>query len=217
MKNLKLKTEIRNTEEKNKFLRKEKILPWVVYGKNQKSTPIKMDYSDFLKLYRKSWESNIIDLTIWKDTIEVLVHKIQKEPVSGDFTHIDFFALTRWVKLTTKIQINFTWESQAVKEWAILDESLKEIEVKCLPKDLINSFEVDLRKLKNIWDSIRVSELIVDTEKFEILSNLNDILVSATAPAKIEEIEEEIIEWEKDEEIKWDEEKIEENSKEKSE
>lgn len=195
MKNLKLNAELRDTDEKIRELRSSKMLAWVVYGKKKESTPIKMDYSDFLKTYRKSWGSHIIDLSIWKDTMEVLVHQVQKSPVSGDFLHIDLFALTRWEKLITKIHINFVWESQAAREWAIIEESLKEIEVKCLPKDLVDSFEVDLSKLKEIWDVIRVSELIIDTKIFEILSNPKDIVASASAPAKIiEEVVEEIAE-----------------------
>lgn len=188
MKNLKLSATVRNTEEKLKELKSSKMLAWVVYGKKKESTSIKMDYSEFLKTYRKSWESHIIDLTIWKESLEVLVHKVQKSPVSGDFLHIDFYAITKWVKLTTKIHIHFVWESQAVREWWILEESLKEIEVKCLPNDLVDSFEVDLSKLKIIWDSIRVSELGINKEKYEILTNINDVVVSASTPAKMEEI-----------------------------
>ena len=200
MENLKLNAELRNTDEKTRELRSSKMLAWVVYGKKKESTPIKMDYSSFLKTYRKSWGSHIIDLSIWKDTMEVLVHQIQKSPVSGDFLHIDLFALTRWEKLITKIHINFIWESQAVREWGILEESLKEIEVKCFPKDLIDSFEADLSVLKEIWGTIRVSELSIDKEKYEILTNLNDVVVSASAPAKLVEVAEETVDESTDEE-----------------
>jgi len=54
MKKLSLNASIRNTQEKTKDIRNNKILPAVVYGKTQKSTAIQMDYSEFLKLFRIS-------------------------------------------------------------------------------------------------------------------------------------------------------------------
>ena len=60
----------RDTEENPKHLRKSKMIPAVVYGNNQESTPIKIVYSTFLKLFRKAWESSIITLMIEKEKIE---------------------------------------------------------------------------------------------------------------------------------------------------
>jgi len=56
-----------------------------------------------------------------------------------------------------------------------------------LPKNLIDSIKVDLSNLKEIGDSIKISELNIDTEKFDIVT-ADTIVVSATKPAKIEEI-----------------------------
>ena len=187
MENLILNAEVKAKEETTKGLEKSKKLAWVVYGKNQESISLKIDYSDFLKTFRKSWESRIINLKVWKDNIEVLVHEIQQHPITWNYIHIDFYAITRWEVLTTKITLNFVWNSTAVKEWAILEEHLKELEVKCLPKNLVDSFEVDLSVLTEMWSSIRVSDIKIDLEKFELLTNISDIIVSATKPAKIEE------------------------------
>jgi len=204
MKNLSLTAQLRNTEEKTKDLRNNKIIPAVVYGKGTESMSIQMNYSDFLRLFRISGESHIINLKVGKKEIEVLVHEIQREPVSGDFIHIDFYAITRWELLTTKINLDFVGESNAAKEWALIEEHIKEIEVKCLPKNLVDNFEIDLSKLKEVGDSIRISDLDL-WENFEIISNIEDVIVAASKPAKIEveenieEVATEDSEWEKEE------------------
>jgi hypothetical protein len=69
---------------------------------------------------------------------------------------------------------------------------VKEIDVKVLPRNLVESFEVDLSKLVKIWDSIKLADLNIDESKFDILSSI-DIIVSASEPAKIV-IEEPIVE-----------------------
>lgn len=198
MENLILNAEIRTKEEKLSEVRASKMVPAIVYGKHQEPILIKMNYSDFLRTFRKAWESHIINLNVnWKE-IEVLVHDMQHEPISGDFLHVDFYAITRGEKVHTKISLKFVWISKAVKEWAILDEHMKEIEVKVLPRNLVDFIEVDISSLNEMGDSIRLSEINIDSSKFEVLTH-DEVVVSATKPAKIEIVEEVITETETEE------------------
>lgn len=191
-----LNAEIREKNEKLRELRKLQIIPCVVYWRKQEPISIKLHNSDLLRTHRKTWESTIINLTVWKKEIEVVFHSIQRHPLSWEFLHIDFFAITRWEKMTAKISFNFLWESPAKKEWAIIEEILKEIELKCLPKNLVEHFNVELSDLKVIWDSIKIKDLNIDEEKYEILNNVEDVIVSASQPKKIvvEETTEEVTE-----------------------
>ena len=120
--------DIRHTNQKTSEIRKSRKVPGVVYGRTQEPISIVLDSSDFLRLYRKAGESNIIDLKVGKLELEVLVHQTQKHPVLGDFTHVDFYAITRGEKLTTKVHFNFVGESAAAKEGAIIEEMIKEKE-----------------------------------------------------------------------------------------
>ena len=184
-----LAADIRNAEENNRDIRLNKQVPAVVYGKNQEPISIKVDNSDFLRTFRKAGESNIINLKVGKKDIEVLVHDFQKEPVTGDFIHVDFYALTRGEVLTTKVTLNFIGDSEAVKLGGILEELNKEIEVKCLPKDLVDHFDVDLSVLKEFGDNIKVSDLNLG-DKFEILTPADEVLVLVAKP-KVEKTDEE--------------------------
>ncbi len=196
MEKITLTAEIRNADEKNKEIRANKEIPAVVYGKNQEPINIKVSFSDFLKTFRKAGESNIINLKVGKKNIEVLVHDFQKEPVTGDFIHIDFYALIRGEVLTTNVTLNFVGNSEAVKEGGILEELNKEIEVKCLPKNLVDHFDVDISVLKDFWDNIKVSDLNLGKD-FEILTPADEVIVLVAKPKvekTTEEAEEEITE-----------------------
>ena len=189
MEKITLTAEIRNADEKNKEIRANKEIPAVVYGKNQEPINIKVSFSDFLKTFRKAGESNIINLKVGKKNIEVLVHDFQKEPVTGDFIHIDFYALTKGEVLTTNVTLNFVGNSEAVKEGGILEELNKEIEVKCLPKNLVDHFDVDISVLKDFWDNIKVSDLNLG-KGFEILTPTDEVIVLVAKP-KVEKTTEE--------------------------
>lgn len=190
MEKIELVAEIRMGDEKLNTIRNLKKVPWVVYGHSQEPILLKLEHSDFLKTYRKAGQSHIINLAVGKKDIEVLVHDYQKEPVTWDFIHVDFYAITKGEKLITHIPLHLIGESKAKREGAILEEHLREIEVKCLPKDLIDNFEVDLSLLEDFWDAVRVSELKIDATKFEVLTHEDDIIVSAAKPKVI--VEEEI-------------------------
>ena len=182
---------IRGVDENTKHLRADKKLPAVVYGKTQEAISLTLDYSEFLKMFRNAWESSIINLKVGKKDIEVLVHSFQQEPVSGDYIHIDFYALTRGEKLTTKISLNFIGDSAAIKEGCILSENVKELEVSVLPKDLIESFDVDLSLLKEAGDVIKLSDLGIDTTKFEVAHLHADDAIAVANKPKTEVISDE--------------------------
>lgn len=189
--------DIRETSEKTSLLRANKKVPGVVYGKTQEPISLMLDNSDFLRLYRSAGESSIIALKVWKKDLEVLIHQTQKHPVTGDFTHVDFYAITRGEKVTTHIHFNFVWTSPAVKDGAIITESMKEIEVKCLPRNLVDHFDIDISLLKESGDVIRVSDLTIDREKYDISGYEEDtVIVSATLPRSAVEEETQVLDGE---------------------
>ncbi len=175
--------DIRTKDEKVAQLRSERKVPGVIYGKKQEPISISLDASDLLRLYRSAGKSNIIDIAVWKKNIEVLIHDIQFHPVHGDITHIDFYAIVRGEVLHAEISLNFVGDAPAKKEWAIVDEILSSIKVKCRPRHLVDHFDVDLSLLKAEGDTIRISDLGIDATKYEIeWHNDDDVIASAYLP-----------------------------------
>lgn len=185
-----IEAQIRAKDENCKHLRKARKLPAVVYGKKQEAISLTLDSSEFLKLFRKAWESNIINLKVAKKEIEVLVHDFQKEPVSGEFMHVDFIALVRGEKVTTNVTLNFVGDSAAVKEGGVLEELQKEIEISVLPKDLVDHIDVDISSLDEFDTNIKVSDIVVP-DTIEILTPADEVIVLVAKPKKEEVISDE--------------------------
>ncbi len=61
-----------------------------------------------------------------------------------------------------------------------------ELEVRCLPGDLVDSFEVDLSRLQSIGDAIHVSTLGIDTTKYDIITPETEVVVMAEEAKEIE-------------------------------
>lgn len=181
MEKLILNSQKRDNSEVVSYLRNNRTLPWVVYGHKQKPISLKLDYSDFLRVFRISGENHIISLDIEWQKLDVLVHDYQKHPVKWDYTHVDFYAISAGEKVHTNIPIVLIGSAPASREWAVIEEHLKELEVKCMPNDLVDNFEVDLSSLKEVGDAIKVRDIIVDTNKITVLTPEDEVVVIASA------------------------------------
>jgi len=176
---------------KAKHTRNKGYIPAVIYGPgmNGKSSSITVEYQAFRKVYRTAGESTVIELDVEGKTIPTLVYSLEFHPVSGEFEHIDFYAMDMEQAVQTHIPIVFTGTAPAVKEKdAILVISKESLEVKCLPKYLVHDLTVDVSGLEDYHDHVSVKDISVP-EGITVLDDPEDFVINATAP-KIEQEEE---------------------------
>lgn len=185
-----ISADVRAASEKTSHIRKDQKVPGVVYGKTHAPIALCVDSSEFLRLYRKAGKSSIINLSVGKEKLEVLIHETQKHPVTGAFTHVDFYAITRGQKVNAAIKLNFVGSAPAEKEGAVIQEMIREIEVHTLPRNLVDHFDVDLSLLKEDGDTIRVSDLGLDPEKYEHHHEADDVVALAALPRAVVESDE---------------------------
>ena len=135
----------RDNTKKATTLRREGILPAVVYGRTHESTPISVDQKTFEKVFNNAGESTVITLTGLGEDKQVLVNEVERHPVSGTILHADFYAIAKGQKVTVSIPLEFNGVSPAVKELGgILTKVLHELEIECEPKDLPRSSEISI-------------------------------------------------------------------------
>lgn len=189
MEKLVLKSEVRTQEEDVRALRASKTIPAVVYGHKQEAVSIKLNNSELLRVYRVAGENHVIALEVNGKNVDVLVHDVQFHPVTGDFLHVDFLAITAGEKVHTHIPLSFVGKSKAQsEEGAVLEELIKSLDVKCLATDLVDSIEVDLSKLEKTGDHIKVGDLKISS-KIEVLNGADEVIAVA-AKSKAEKVEE---------------------------
>ncbi|MBU2542059.1 50S ribosomal protein L25 [Patescibacteria group bacterium] len=146
-------------------LRKNGLLPGVLYGPEIESVPIEVDKITFEKLYNEAGESSLIDFTIEGDKsepVKVLIQDVQYDPVKQTPIHFDLRQIKMGVEMSVSVELNFVGESPAVKEQGgTLVKSRDYVDIKCLPRDLVSELDVDLSVLKTFDDSIHVKDLVL--------------------------------------------------------
>ncbi len=191
MKELNLELKTREViGKKVQGLRKQGEIPAVLYGHNVKPVNVTVNYNIFEKVFAEAGESTLISLSIdGKAPVKALVESVQFDPIGGRIMHIDFHQVRMDEKLKTKITLKFIGEAPAVKELSgIFVANLHEVEVECLPKDLVHEIEVDLLKLKTFNDLIHVSDVKVPAG-ITILSPVSEVLALVQPPRSEKELE----------------------------
>jgi large subunit ribosomal protein L25 len=177
-----LSSEARDTAVKTSDIRAMKRIPAVVYGHGVSPVHVSVDASEFLKTFRKAGGTHLVELTVSGKKQSVLIHETQRHPVSGDFLHIDFFAVSAKEKIHVEIPVVFVGKSQAAIEGAEIIQNIHSVDVKVLPADLIDAVEVDLAQLVKVGDVIHVSDVVSKYPKLEILTPGVESIASAAAP-----------------------------------
>ncbi len=187
-----LKLSANTREEKNNYkLRKEGILPAVVYGKDLRGLPLQLSLSDFEKVYKEAGESTIITLKIEDKNRDypVLIREIQKDPITGRYLHADFYQLPMDEEVEVTVPIEFEGIAPAEKELGgVLIKNIHEVEIRALPKDLIHSVKVDVSSLATFEDEIKIKDLNVPKE-VKILADSEEVVALVSkAEEEVEEI-----------------------------
>lgn len=151
----------RDITKKAKTFREQGLLPAVVYGRSQESTPIAIPHKAFEKVFQRAGGASVITLTGLDGDLEVLIHEVAVHPVSGTPLHADFYAIEKGQTVTVSVPLEFTGVSPAVKELGgILVKVMHELEMEVLPKDLPHAVVVDISKLVALDSQIKVSDLL---------------------------------------------------------
>jgi len=177
-------------------LRKQGLLPAVLYGQNFNSLPIQIDKKIFLKLYKQVGKTNVIDLSVDSQTLPVIVQDLDIDPVFGDVRHVDFLVVNLKQKVKVTVPIQYIGTPIGVKQLgAVLTVNLDELEIEVLPEKIPDFITVDVTNLTNIHDSISVADLLQVVQDYQILNDPETILVSLTEGASgVEEANVEVTE-----------------------
>ena len=173
--------------KKTKLIRNQGKIPAVVYGPGVKNFSVEVDEKEFKKVLHKAGESSLIELDLEKDKKPVLIHEIQKDPVSDKIIHVDFFQASLKEEVEVMIPLVFEGVAPAEKDLGgTLNKNMIEIEVKALPQNLPHEIKVNVESLKTFQYHISVKDLVLPPN-VTVLKKPDEIVVSVLAPQKIEE------------------------------
>lgn len=184
------------TGKKVKALRRQGIIPAHLYGHDTESLAVQAPTQAVMNLLRTASRNAIIDLQIngEEDPRPVVLRGIQRNPVTGELLHIDFFQISLTETLRSEVPLVLTGEAPAVTVYGgVLLQSLNHITVEALPTAIPENIEVDVSHLEEIDSSIFVRDLVFPPD-VEVDADLDQVVAKVAAPRLAVEVEEEVLE-----------------------
>jgi large subunit ribosomal protein L25 len=190
----KLKIEVYSRErvgkEGAKKVRAKGEIPAVVYGKETNmAVRVPLASQKILRSAHFS-ESTIITMEVVngekKDNFSVLIKDIQYSPLTEAVIHLDFLKVSLEEKIRVHVPLSFKGEPASVKEGAVVEYILRELEIEGYPLDIPEKIEIDISNLE-IGHSIHVSDITI-AQNLKCMAHLEDTVVTLVAKMKEEEI-----------------------------
>ncbi len=174
-----------------KALRRQGILPAVMYGVGIEPLPIELDEKVSSRVLANVGGSTLIDLTVGEDTHKVLVREFQRDVIRRDILHVDFLVVAMDVVISAVVPVVLVGEAPAMEELGgIIVSGLNEIEVEALPADLPEQVTADIGVLVSMNDVITAGDLALG-EKVTLVTDPGETIANVIAQMAEEVIEEE--------------------------
>jgi large subunit ribosomal protein L25 len=170
-------------------LRREGILPAVVYGAGHESQSIQLDARAFDELMRHTTRNTLVDLRVGKHrALPVLLQHIHEHPVRRVPMHVDFMVVSLTEAITVDVPINYMGDSSAADKLGGTLLHLREhVQISALAADLPQALDLDISSLDNFDDVLHVRDLVVPAG-VTVLTDADEPL-ARVQPPRVEEEE----------------------------
>jgi len=173
-------------------LRRQGLIPGVMYGHNEPPFPIIMNAREIERVINNLTSSSIVTVKVDGESHQALIREKQKDYIRNQIIHLDFQILSLKEKIRSKIEVKLVGVAPAVKNFnGIVLQEREFIDVEALPADLPERITVDISGLENIGDLIRVGDLDI-SDAVTVFDDVNDVIVSISGAMAEEAVEEEV-------------------------
>ncbi len=168
-------------------LRRQGILPAVVYGAGRESQNIQLDAREFDVLRRTTTKNTLVDLKVGKArATPVLLQGIHEHPVRRNPMHVDFQVVSMTEAITIDVPVNYMGDSTAADKLGGTLLHLREsVSISALATALPSAIDLDITPLDSFEAVLHVSDLIVP-EGTTILTDPSEPL-ARVQPPRVEE------------------------------
>jgi len=182
-------------------LRREGLIPAVIYGGKQPALPIAIPLKETtINLHRGGFLTHLGTIDVDGKKHQVIAKDYQLDPVRDDVLHVDFLRVSANTTLTIDIPVRFLNEETCpgIKRGGVLNIVRHTVEMTVPANAITEAIEVDLADAK-LGDSIHISAVTLPDGCQPTITDRDFTIATIAAPAGLKEADEEAEEEEEDE------------------
>lgn len=171
-------------------LRKEGLVPGVIYGHGFESMLVQSAYGPLEKVVKEAGKHSPVHVTVDGKKKITLIKDIDRDPVKARIRHISFHAVkaNEVVQAEVPIQLVGEGESEAEKAGLIVLQAIESIEIKAKPADLPDALEVSIASLAGTEDKVLLGDITLPkgVEYADVEQDLELVVANVYEPAALE-------------------------------
>ena len=187
MRQLELEVSKRDIKGKKvRFLRRSGLVPCNIYGHGIDSMPVQVEAHKLSQVLHSAGGTDLISLKMKGDNApgKVLIREVQRNPMTGEPMHVDFYQVNMAEKLNAEVPLVFTGEAPALKLKNVsLMHALTSLHIEALPDDLPHNIEVDISSLEQPEDALHVKDLRI-SDKITVLTDPDQMIIKVAEVRK---------------------------------
>jgi large subunit ribosomal protein L25 len=159
-------------------LRKQGLLPAVVYGHKQATVPVALSHDEFVSALRHG--ARLVELNTDGSAEAALIQDVQWDHLGKDVLHVDFRRVSKDERVVVSVPLHLRGIAPGVSGGGILDQPLHVLNVECLVTAVPEAVRVNIVELQ-IGSSIKVKDLHLP-EGVKAMNDPEAIVVQVNAP-----------------------------------
>jgi len=172
-------------------LRREGLIPGVLYGNGKESFAIYVPERELRRVLTGAGGLHaILDVVLegQKTTHASILKDYQQDPIRGHISHVDLHEVRLDQPIQASVTVQLIGEPAGAKEGGVLSQVQREINVEALPMEIPEHIDLDVSRMA-IGDTLRLADL-APMEGVTYLDNAEEtVLASVGLPTRVEEPE----------------------------
>ena len=144
-------------------LRREGLVPAIVYGGERKPAMITIPHNEFIhELENESIYTQVIELRVEDRKQDVILRDLQRHPYKNKIMHADFFRIdeNKPINIVVPVQIANADTCEGVKiDGGQLMQQTTELEIIALPKNLPEYLEIDAQNVR-LGETLHLTDIV---------------------------------------------------------
>jgi large subunit ribosomal protein L25 len=167
-------------------LRRAGKVPAVVYGLSSDTVPVAVPARELVHILQgESGFNTLITLQLDGEDMLTLARQVQRDPLRGDFVHVDFIRIRRDVAVAAEVPIHLVGEASGVRDGGLLEQLVFSLQIEAKPEAIPPGIEVDVSALE-IGDQLRIADITLPAD-IAVQHEAEELVVQVVMPRVVEE------------------------------
>jgi len=165
-------------KKSSRKLRKQGLIPAVVYGHKEETLSVTLPSDELVKAVRRG--VRVFDVTAAGKSEKAVINELQWDHLGKELLHVDFKRVSADERITVTVRLELRGIAPGVAGGGVLDQPLHGLVVECLALSIPDSVRVNIGELQ-LGQAIHVRDLKLP-EGVVSITDVDSVVVQVTAP-----------------------------------